>query len=134
LEGDGNSGPSSAVQAVASLVGPTDLTAEFSPTVQTMLRDLVGGEDSEALLQASPINYLSPDDSPILLIYGTADSLVPYAQATAMLTACQEANVNAELITVEGGGHGSGGNSRDWARANDRIIEFFEKYLQRGGR
>lgn len=130
LEGAGNPGHSSAVQAVASLVGPTDLTAEFPLAVESMLRDLVGGDDREALRRASPITYLDPDDPPILLVYGTADPLVPYSQATAMLAACQQAKVNVELITIEGGGHGSGGDSRGWTQANNRIIEFFEQHLK----
>lgn len=129
LEGEGNPGFSSAVQAVASLVGPTDLTAEFPPAVQTMLSDLVGGKDREALRRASPNTYLSSDDAPILLVYGTDDLLVPYSQATGMLAACEQANVSAELITIQGGGHGSGGNPQEWAQANIRIIEYFEKHL-----
>jgi acetyl esterase/lipase len=130
LEGEGNAGHSSAVQAVASLVGSTDLTAEFPPNVQQMLRDLVGGDDRDALQRASPIHYLSPDDPPVLLIYGTADPLIPYKQATKMLDACRETGVNVELITIEGGGHGSGGNAQDWAQANNRLVEFFEQQLK----
>jgi acetyl esterase/lipase len=130
LEGQGNDEHSSAVSAVASLVGPTDLTADFPPNVQTMLRDLIGGNDREALRRASPIAHLSPDDPPVLLVYGDADPLVPYAQATAMLTACREAKVEVELITIQRGGHGSGGNPQDWVQANNRIIEFFERQLR----
>ena len=59
----------------------------------------------------------------------TAEPLVPYEQATKMLDACHETGVNAELITIERGGHGSGGSAQDWARANDRLVEFFEQQL-----
>lgn len=130
FEGQGNEGYSSAVQAVASLVGPTDLTATFPPSVQQMLRDLVGGDDREALRSASPMNHLSAEDAPVLLIYGTADPLVPYSQATAMLAACRRESVEAELITVQGGGHGSGGNPQDWFQANNRMIDFFDQHLK----
>jgi acetyl esterase/lipase len=130
FEGQGNDGHSSAVSAVASLVGPTDLTAEFPANVQTMLRDLIGGDDREALRRASPIAHLSPDDPPVLLVYGDADPLVPYAQATEMLAACREEKIEVELITIQRGGHGSGGNPQDWAQANNRIIEFFERQLR----
>jgi acetyl esterase/lipase len=130
LEGTENAGHSSAVQAVASLVGPTDLTAEFPPNVQHMLHDLVGGDDREALQRASPIHYLSSDDPPVLLIYGTADPLVPYEQATRMRDACRETGIPVELITIEGGGHGSGGNAREWLKANNRLVEFFEQQLK----
>jgi hypothetical protein len=35
-----------------------------------------------------------------------------------------------ELITIEGGGHGSGGNAREWLKANTRLVEFFEQQLK----
>ncbi len=69
-----------AVQAVASLVGPTDLAATFPLSDQQMLRDLVGGDDREALRSYSPMHHLSSDDPPALLVYGTADPLFPYTQ------------------------------------------------------
>lgn len=135
LEGSGNAGHSSAVQAAANVVGPTDLTRTFPESVQFMLRDLAGSElseaqQSEALGRASPIEYLGGDDPPLLLVFGTADPLVPYEQATLMVEACQAAGVPCELITIEGGGHGSGGNAQAWAKANERVIQFFEEQLK----
>jgi acetyl esterase/lipase len=135
LEGTGNAGHASAVQVAASVVGPTDLTATFPEIVQGMLRDLAGSELNdeqrrEALERASPIRYLDDDDSPLLLVFGTADPLVPYEQATLMVAACKAAAVPCELITIDGGGHGSGGNAREWAKANERVIGFFEEHLK----
>jgi acetyl esterase/lipase len=135
LEGTGNAGHSSAVQAAANVVGPTDLTRTFPEIVHGMLRDLVGSElneaqQREALGRASPIEYLGGDDPPLLLVFGTADPLVPYEQATLMVEACQAAGVPCELITIEGGGHGSGGNAQEWAKANERVIRFFEEQLK----
>jgi acetyl esterase/lipase len=134
-EGAGNAGHSSSVQAAANVVGPTDLTATFPDSVQGMLRDLAGSDlDDEkrrkALGRASPIEYLSADDPPILLVFGTADPLVPYEQATVMAEACKAAAVPCELITIQGGGHGSGGNAQEWAQANERVVQFFEEQLQ----
>jgi hypothetical protein len=39
--------------------------------------------------------------------------------------------VHAHLLTVERGDHGWGGNAQDWLRANDEMIEFFDRGLKR---
>lgn len=55
---------------------------------------------------ASPLMRVDPTDPPVLLIHGTADTLVPHAQSEAMLAALQAAGVPADLILLDGVGHG----------------------------
>jgi len=55
---------------------------------------------------ASPINYVSPDDPPFLLVHGDADLVVPFRQSEMMEAALKEAGVPVKLIRIEGGGHG----------------------------
>jgi acetyl esterase/lipase len=134
LEGQGGYGEySSRVQAVASIAGPVDLSQPFPDAVQQMLTDFVGGAKDQvatAYQRASPISYLSADDPPILAIHGTVDELVPYAQALLLMEACNKLGIEASLITIPGGGHGSGGKPQDWLAANAKIIEFFDKHLK----
>jgi dipeptidyl aminopeptidase/acylaminoacyl peptidase len=40
------------------------------------------------------------------MIHGTADTIVPYNQSEQMLAKLLENGVKAELMTVDGGGHG----------------------------
>jgi pimeloyl-ACP methyl ester carboxylesterase len=53
---------------------------------------------------------------PLLVIHGTADPLVPYPHGVALA----EAVPNAELVTIEGGGHEL--HERDWDQILDAIV------------
>jgi len=55
---------------------------------------------------ASPINYVSPDDPPFLLLHGDADAIVPFHQSEMMEAALKKVGVPVKLIRIEGGGHG----------------------------
>lgn len=109
---------SSAVACVLDFFGPSDLLA-MDAQGSTMTHNaadspesqLVGGpvqERKEAARQASPVTHVTKDDAPMLLVHGTADPLVPYAQSVELAKALKGAGVPAALITVEGGGHGQG--------------------------
>jgi acetyl esterase/lipase len=135
LEGHGGHAQySSRVQAVASLAGPADLRRMFPDLVEAMLSDLVGGsrdQRADGYRSATPLTYLSPDDPPVLAIHGTVDALVPYEQATSLLAACEKAGVEASLVTIPDGNHGSGGRPEDWHAANMKMLEFFNRHLKK---
>ncbi len=61
--------------------------------------------DPAAYREASPITYVTPDDPPLLLIHGDADSAVPFQQSELMLAALEEQGVETRLIRIPGGGH-----------------------------
>ena len=42
---------------------------------------LTRGLEGQALADASPITHVTPDAPPFLLVHGTTDWLVPYAQS-----------------------------------------------------
>lgn len=134
LEGTGGHAEfSSRVSAVASIAGPTDFEQVFPPLVEVMIQDLLGGTrpgDSAVNKNASPIHHLTPDDAPLLAIHGTADELVPYAQATSLTQACKEKGIDASLITIENGGHGFGGDPAGWHSANLKMLAFFDHHLK----
>ncbi len=125
---------SNRVQAVVSFAGPTELTQPFPPLVETMVTDLIGKsrrDAPDAYRRASPINYLSANDPPILTIHGTADELVPYEQTTALIAACKKVGVETELITIKGGGHGADAKtSADWVAAVIAMVKFLDKHLK----
>lgn len=134
LEGDGGwPDHSSRVQVVGTLAGPTDLTRPFPELVENMLVDLCDGtrdEKAGVYKKASPLHHLSADDAPVFAIHGTVDQLVPYDQATSLVEACHKAKVEATLVTIQDGDHGSGGNIQDWLGANVKMFEFFDKHLK----
>jgi len=124
---------STKVNVVVSLAGPTDLTPEFPAPAQKMVDDLLNKpkkDKSEDYAKASPLHYVTPGDAPILMVHGTKDELVPYDQTTKLLDACKKAGVEAELFTIKDGGHGGGGDPKEWAAAIVKSAEFLSKHLK----
>lgn len=56
--------------------------------------------------QISPINHVSADDPPTLIIHGDADLLVPIQQAEIIINKLRSVGVTAELTIKPGAGHG----------------------------
>lgn len=109
---------SSRVQAVVDYFGPTDfLQMDAQSLPDGLVHDapdspesqLVGGpiqEHKDRVASANPITYVSKDDSPILIIHGDQDKLVPYHQSVLLKDALEAAGVPVTFYKVEGGGHG----------------------------
>ncbi len=112
LEGTGgNAEQSSRVQAVVSFFAPTDLAAKgWGPDVEGKnLVPLLGGtadERPEAYRKASPLTYAGKNGAPLLLIHGAEDKMVPVGQARKLYDKIAAAGGAAELVVVEGEGHG----------------------------
>jgi len=123
---------SAAVKAAVSFAGPTDLTPRFPDASRYMVEDLIGKDrkgDRSAFEAASPIRHLTAGDAPVFLIHGTKDELVPYDQVPAFRDAAEKAGVEAELFTIEGGGHGGGGDPKAWERAVIKSTAFLRRHL-----
>jgi acetyl esterase/lipase len=119
LEGThGVVGPSSAVDVVVDWYGPADLTtmprATPPPAVAAKLPaellvppedHLTRGLEGAALADASPVTHVTAGAPPFLLVHGTADWLVPYAQSEQLAAALTDAGVPVHLVPVEGAEH-----------------------------
>ncbi len=119
LEGThGVVGPSSAVDVVVDWYGPSDFTtmprmqppphiaAKLEPAMLVPPEDqLTRGLEGVALADVSPITHVTPEAPPFLLVHGTADWLVPYAQSEQLHAALSEAGVDCELVPVEDAQH-----------------------------
>ena len=101
------------VQAVVAFCPPEDLTAMFPTFAATSLASFLGtGRPLEEtrpewkLYQdASPIQHVSSEDAPLLLIHGDKDEVVPFEQSERMESALRQAKVPTALIRVPGSGH-----------------------------
>jgi len=106
-------GDDTQVQAVVVFAGPTDLEADcqrrgaVSPALQALFnRGPTIDDDARALLRdASPIERVTAAAPPCLLIHGTVDESVPYAQSVNYRRRLRELGVPCELITIPGGSH-----------------------------
>ncbi len=133
LEGDlGNPGESSRVQAVVNYFGPTDLASLYrsAPAVVGMLKALCVGTPEEAAAAyglASPINYVTADDPPILTLHGDIDKIVPMEQARFLDARLQEVGVKHTLRVFPGQGHGFDGETTK--AADSAAWEFLAEHL-----
>ena len=79
----------------------------------------------------SPINYVSADDPPVLLIHGDADRTVPFHQSEMMEAALKKVNVPVKLIRIEGADHGpdfpGAKNPPDYKA---EIVKWLDRYLR----
>ena len=134
FEGDGgNAKESSAVACVVNVYGPSDFTKSYGKSVDAaeVLPLFLGGDLTTARkrhIKASPLYWVTPDAAPTLSIHGTDDKYVAHEQAVWMIDKLKAADVEAELLTLEGAGHGFKGKD---AEASDKaLIAFFDKRLK----
>ena len=123
LNGDGNpDGPDPVNQVSAKLncivarAAPTDFIAFAKGGGAATIASFMGMRfpknakkgmvEFDEYWQASPINHISPDDPPILLMHGDKDETVPLEQSVEMEKALGQAGVKTKLLRVPGGGHG----------------------------
>ena len=103
LEGDvgGNLDQSSQVHAVVDFYGPSalGLFAEESERFRH-------NKTPELLKSASPVNYLTKDDPPVLIFHGDKDQVVPLSQSEHVHKLYEEAGLESSLHVIEGAGHG----------------------------
>jgi acetyl esterase/lipase len=80
----------------------------------------------EIAKEVSPINSVTPDDPPVIIIHGDKDVLVPRQQSESIIAKYKEAKVPCNLILKEGGGHGW--RNREVEEKN--FVDWFDKYLK----
>jgi len=100
-------------QAIISFFGPTDLTDLYNhpgyPLVPSILAGIIGAtptQNPSIYSTSSPINYVSGQSAPTLLLQGDADILVPVNQAYLLNDRLQLAGVTHQLVIYPGEEHG----------------------------
>lgn len=133
---------SAKLQCIVARAAPSDLTQMSASAGSPLIVLLIGARVDEttaktsleykAASAASPINYVSADDPPTLLIHGDADRTVPFHQSELMEAALKKVNVPVKLIRIEGGDHGpdfpGAKNPPDYKA---EMVKWFDTYLRR---
>lgn len=124
---------SSQVSCVVNVYGPSDFTKSYGKSVDAaeVLPLFLGGNLETARhrhILASPLNWVTPAAAPTLCIHGTEDKYVAHEQAVWLIDRLKAADVEAELLTLQGAGHGFKG--ADAERAEAALLEFFDKRLK----
>jgi len=120
------------VRCIVAKNPPTDLAADGMHDERALLLFMAAtrDDDPERFEAASPITHASADDPPVLMLHGTEDGTVPYAQSVALAARLDELGVANELITFEGAGHGLRGADREEIdAAMARVVEFVKEHL-----
>lgn len=142
---------SSRVQAVACFYPPTDFLNYGKPGENAVgrgilwnfsgafdfreydpyWRKLVPVVDEEKIQKLgwwiSPVNHVTPDDPPTLIIHGDKDWLVPIQQAEVIVEKLKGADVEAKLVVKPGAEHGWPDMSKDAAQ----IADWFDAHLKK---
>ncbi len=106
--------PDRSVKAVVDLFGPTNLTTLYNnhpfPAVsQPVLVNFLGATpvtNAAKYFEASPINYVTAQSPPTLILHGDADAIVPIAQSATLRIVLLSAAVKVDMFTYVGEGHG----------------------------
>ena len=120
--------PSSRVACVVSYYGPCDFTLGYQPTNFATLEFLIpflGGDmqhQRHRYIVASPLYWVTPAAPPMLLLQGTKDPLVTFQQAVLLRDRLKAADVEVELVPLEGAGHGFGGQDFAKGRASGERV------------
>lgn len=94
-----------------------------------------GGKDGgilkypEEAAKASPVTYVSEKSVPMLLMHGTADTLVSPSQTDLLFQALKAKGVEAERYVVNGAAHGG----QYWVQEPvlKIMVDFFDRYLKK---
>jgi acetyl esterase len=92
------------------------------------------GRDTDRIIRAaSPRERIRAGMPPYLLVHGTLDVNAPFEQSVFMYEAMRAAGQRADLLVVDGGGHGMGRWDPDPALAGyrARMVEWLKTALRR---
>jgi acetyl esterase/lipase len=136
---------SSAVDVVVDWYGPADLASQLENRSAEIIAKrppemlappegiMAGGQDERSLTAASPITYVTRAAPPFLLIHGTADTVVPYAQSEVLARALTEVGASVRLVPIEGAEHIFRGHD-DIDGVVQLSVEFLAEALGSGSR
>lgn len=127
---------SSKVQAVCSWFGVSDMVKIVEDlNIQNGTKEvpnitkLLGGNIDEKLALAnlsSPINHITSDDPPFLLMHGDIDKLVPVNQSILFDKKLKEAGVESELIILKDAKHSFFKEEKEL----NKVVDFFKSTLK----
>jgi acetyl esterase/lipase len=132
---------SSRAQAVVDLYGISDIAIQYDTGrvegANGPVSQFIGNpaEFYKIAAKASPINYVTPDDPPFLIIHGDKDTDVIPRQSELLHNKLIAANVPATLVIVKNGAHGFRPAGQDPISPSIQeivitIADFFDKHLK----
>lgn len=99
-------------KGIVSFFGPVDLQklyVQANSSIPTVLESIMNATlegNPDIFFQSSPINYVSNNSAPTLMLHGDADNIVPIDQAYLLRDKLQLSGVKNNLVVYPGQGHG----------------------------
>lgn len=126
-------GVSSKVGCVVDFFGPADLTlySETPGIEKSFMVPLLGASSvsrPELYTRASPVEYVTKDSAPFLILHGTVDVVVPYLHSKRLHEKLLAAGVKSELVPARNKGHGWFG--AEAADSLERSVKFLDGHLK----
>lgn len=90
----------------ASISSVPNALVLYNPVVDTSPAGYGNARLGDRWEEISPLQHVRPDLPPTIIFHGTADKVVPYANAVAFEKAMKAAGNRCQLVTLEGEGHG----------------------------
>lgn len=115
---------SSHVAAAVAFFPPVDLAGMTGPNIRYPALDF----DADLAASVSPIQFVDQADPPVLLVHGTKDQVVPISNSRKMLDSLTKVGVEADLIILDGAGHGGFTEDQEASSKSD-ILAFLAKHL-----
>jgi dipeptidyl aminopeptidase/acylaminoacyl peptidase len=84
------------------------------------------GEVPEAYEDVSPLAFVDEQSAPMLVIHGTADTMVPVEQSRLLVAALEDAGVEASYIELEEADHFTVAH---WTRTGPLVLAFLDRHL-----
>ncbi len=101
------------IKAVVDFFGPTDMIDMYdhprNPLVVPLLETLLGGTPTTKTAlyqQSSPVNFITPQSPPTIILQGGTDVLVDPAQSQTLATLLQAKGVTTQYVFYPTEGHG----------------------------
>ncbi len=141
----GHDDVSDRVNCVCNIYGPANFAtvmkqAEDDANVRNVFKFNMPGDPYSALIgvslnsdpektnAVSPVHYASKENPPMLILHGTHDTLVPYAQSVELEGVLKAHGVEVWLQTLPGSGHGGGAFGKPGI--TKLMQNFFDRHLQ----
>lgn len=103
---------SSKIQAACPWYPPTDVTAfpyssplEAAASPESLMLGMNVMLNQEKAMKASPVNYVSKDAPPFMILHGINDHTVPFSQGEILHDKLEAAGCDVKLIAIEGADH-----------------------------
>jgi acetyl esterase/lipase len=146
MDGKGNSADtdpvnreSAKLQSVVAGGTPSDLLGTLNSSAAAVVVSFLGlivfpgqneaSEEYKTYREASPLNHVTPDDAPLLLIHGDAEDVIPFQQAELMHEAVRKVGVPVKLLRVPGGTHGDL-RTKDAPDYLGEMVKWHERHLR----